>query len=91
MFKDHCLLTWQPPKQNGGSDVTGYHIERCLATTNRWMLVTKDDDVITGLEHQLGDLVEGNEYEFRIIAENKVGRGAPSVAVGPHMAKDPWG
>ena len=89
MRSDHCLLSWEPPKENGGTEVTGYYVERCLAGSSRWIKVAKDS--ITGLETRLDGLVEGNEYQFRIIAENKVGQGPPSSATKPCLAKDPWG
>ena len=34
--------------------------------------------------------MEGNEYQFRIVAENKVGEGHPGPASQPITAKDPW-
>lgn len=37
------------------------------------------------------DLVEDTEYEFRIIAVNKVGEGPPGPKSKPVLAKDPWG
>ncbi len=37
------------------------------------------------------DLIEESEYEFRIIAENKVGPGPPSSPSPPIKAKDPFG
>ena len=35
------------------------------------------------------DLVEGEEYEFRILAENEAGMSEPSVVSPPVVAKDP--
>ena len=39
---------------------------------------------------QSTDLFEGKEYEYRIIAENKVGQSQPSVPCQPFTAKNPW-
>ena len=35
-------------------------------------------------------MVEGNEYQYRIVAENKVGEGPPGPPSQPVLAKDPW-
>lgn len=89
MYKDHCLFTWQSPNNDGGSPVTGYFVERCMAPSARWMSVNKEPT--TGLETKVGDLIEDNEYQFRVSAENKIGRGPPSIPTKPALAKDPWG
>ena len=68
--------------------MTGYVIERRLAGSTRWVVANKKP--VTDVTTTLGDLVDGNEYEFRVIAENKVGQGAPSEPTKPLMAKDPW-
>ena len=88
MFNDHCTLSWQPPKEDGGAEVTGYVIERRLAGSTRWVVANKEP--VTDVTTTLGDLVDGNEYEFRVTAENKVGQGAPSEPTKPVLAKDPW-
>lgn len=33
------------------------------------------------------DLIEGNQYEFRVRAVNKAGQGEPSDATKPHIAR----
>ncbi len=38
----------------------------------------------------LQDLVETNEYTFRVIAENAAGQSKPSETLGPIIAKDPF-
>ena len=90
MFSTHCKLSWLPPVSDGGSDVTAYHIERRLTSGSCWLAAKwkKSADVT---EAEVLDLVDGNEYEFRVSAENKVGQGAPSDPTAPVMAKDPWG
>ena len=89
MYANHSVLSWLPPQQDGGAQVLGYHVERRIAPSSRWMLASKE--LIDELQTTVEDLVEGNEYEFRVIAENKVGQGAPSEATPAVMAKDPWG
>ena len=89
MYSDHCQLSWLPPTDDGGSDVIGYRIERRLVSGSCWLSASKDLCDVTKAE--VTDLVEGNEYEFRVSAENKVGQGPPSDPTSPRMAKDPWG
>ena len=84
--KTGCVVAWQPPKEDGGSPVTGYQVERCLAKTDRWLKISKGS--VTELKFTVSDLVEGNEYQFRISAENKVGVGPPSSPCPPFVAKD---
>ena len=89
IFKDHAQLSWKPPVEDGGTPVIGYHVERRLTSSARWMKVNKD--LVPELTFKAGDLIEDNEYEFRIMAENKVGVGPPSSPSKPVVAKDPYG
>ncbi|KAK3083483.1 hypothetical protein FSP39_023775 [Pinctada imbricata] len=83
-----CQLTWQPPANDGGSPVIGYHVERMSGYSPRWVRVTKD--LIDGTELSNTDLVEGNTYEFRVLAENKAGLSKPSQSTSPIRAVNPW-
>ena len=87
-FGDHITLTWQPPAFDGGSPVTGYYVERCVSTSTRWLKVTKE--AISELTFSDTEVIEDNEYSYRIMAENKVGVGAPCSPTKPVIAKDPW-
>ena len=87
-FKDSISIAWQPPEYDGGSPVTGYHVERRLTSSNRWLKVTKE--TLTTMTFKDTDVVEDNEYEYRIMAENKVGVGPPSEPTPPVKAVDPW-
>ena len=100
----HAQITWQPPAENGGTPITGYHIERrltsnarwitgyhierSLTSSARWMKVNKD--VVEELTFKVEELIEENEYEFRVMAENKVGVGPPSSPSKPVIANDPF-
>ena len=35
-------------------------------------------------------LIQDNEYEYRVMAENKAGVGPPSNTSQPFTARDPW-
>ncbi|KAM3923282.1 myosin-binding protein C, fast-type-like isoform 2-T2 [Leptodactylus fuscus] len=66
----NALLEWQPPKDNGNSDITGYTIQKADKKTMEWFTV---------YEHNrqprctVSDLIMGNEYYFRVYSENIVG------------------
>ena len=86
--KDSAVVTWKAPDSDGGSPITGYVVERSLATSARWLRVNKQS--VPDLKLKVEELVEDNEYIFRVIAENKVGPGEPSQPSKPVMARDPW-
>ena len=87
--KESCVLTWKPPAKDGGSPVTGYYIEKKQTTSQRWVKVKKAP--ISDLTYKVTDLDEGNDYEFRVMAENKVDVGPPSEPSKPITAKDALG
>ncbi|XP_068097301.1 myosin-binding protein C, fast-type-like isoform X3 [Hyperolius riggenbachi] len=66
----NALLEWQPPKDNGNSEITGYTIQKADKKTMEWFTV---------YEHNrqprctVSDLIMGNEYYFRVYSENIVG------------------
>ena len=84
-----CVVSWQPPTEDGGSPITGYHLERRAVTSNVWIKVNKE--ATPELTYHVKDLVESNEYVFRVSAENKAGVGPPSQPSEPVLAKNPWG
>ena len=47
-------------------------------------------ELVSVLTYNDKEIIEGNEYEYRICAENKVGVGPPSSPSKPITAKDPW-
>ena len=87
--KESCSLTWTAPESDGGSPVTGYFIERSTTQSTRWLRVNKQPEPET--TYEMTELIEDTEYEFRIVAVNKVGEGPPGPKSTPVKAKDPWG
>lgn len=84
--KSSIKLTWAVPGSDGGTPVTGYQIERCLADSTRWIRVGRS----TETSYADKEVVEDTTYLYRVIAENKVGPGPPCEPTQPVTAKDPW-
>lgn len=83
--KDHVDLKWTAPASDGGAPITGYIIEKRKKGTHKW---TKGKEIKgTATEGTCGDLDEGEEYEFRVIAVNKQGAGEPSDVSASVIAK----
>lgn len=89
MLSDTCVVSWKPPGSDGGSPVTGYHLERRTTTgTVRWVRVNKE--AVADLTLKVTDLLDGNDYEFRVAAENKAGIGEFSPPSQPVTVKSPY-
>ena len=54
----------------------------------RWIKASKKP--ITACQLKLDDLIEGNDYEFRVCAENEAGIGEASETTGKFVAKNPY-
>lgn len=87
--KTSVTLTWTPPKQDGGTKVTGYIVEKREKGRDRWVRINRSP--VREVTMSITELVEKNEYEFRVIAENKVGPGEPSSPSERIVAKAPYG
>ncbi len=86
--KTSCTIEFQPPAFDGGSPITGYIIERRQVATSRWLRCTKEPT--KQLANTINDLIDGLEYEFRIIAENLAGQSDPSEPSKSFIAKNPF-
>lgn len=75
--KDYVDLEWEQPINDGGSPITGYVIEKREKGSSRWIKAKELKEPVT--KGRADDLEEGVEYEFRIKAVNKAGKGAPSA------------
>lgn len=64
---------------NGGSELTGYIVEKRLATltTIKWTRVVTLDTHC--LQYCIDNLKEKSEYVFRVLAENAAGLSAPAT------------
>lgn len=87
--KDSALLTWKPPKDDGGCDVNAYIIERRDAKRTTWTKLATVDGVT--LDYRATNLIEGNQYHFRVIAENDVGQSEPLETSATVVPKSQYG
>lgn len=85
-------IRWEPPLSNGGSDLTGYVVEKRLATLSssiKWTRVVTLDAYCT--QYCIDNLKEKSEYVFRVLAENEAGLSAPatteSIVLKTHASK----
>ena len=68
---DNVTLAWDAPTSTGGSPITGYAIEKRDAARTNWMGTGNIGP--DRCEYNASRLFEGNEYFFRVAAENVVG------------------
>uniref|UniRef100_A0A8C5J9T8 Titin n=1 Tax=Junco hyemalis TaxID=40217 RepID=A0A8C5J9T8_JUNHY len=85
--KDSITLCWARPESDGGSEISGYVIERREKTSLRWIRVNKKP--VYDLRVKSSGLREGCEYEFRVYAENAAGLSLPSETTPLIKAEDP--
>ena len=89
MSRNTLDLSWSAPRDDGGAPITGYIIERRTTYSPRWSKVNRTP--LKGTETRLEDLMEGEEFEFRVVAVNEAGYGRPSDPTDPIRLKDPYG
>ncbi|OZC09937.1 hypothetical protein X798_03043 [Onchocerca flexuosa] len=75
--RNHVTLTWAPPIDDGGSKITGYIVESRELGIQSWRVVS--DYNVQQPEFTVPNLIEFHDYEFRITAVNKHGKGLPSL------------
>lgn len=85
---DSLTLFWQPPKDNGGADITNYVVEKREARSPTW---SKVSSYVTVPFCRIRNLTLGREYEFRVMAENQYGQSEPAVTSDPIKARHPFG
>uniref|UniRef100_A0A8C5FWE1 Titin n=1 Tax=Gadus morhua TaxID=8049 RepID=A0A8C5FWE1_GADMO len=78
--EDAVTVGWTMPLADGGSQITGYLIER-RHIGGKWIRVNKTP--CKDLRYRVLGLFEGNNYEFRVFAENIAGYSGPSPISDP--------
>lgn len=86
--REHINITWKAPEKNGGSPITGYHVELSEADTNKWMRINSRP--IKELRFKAEDgIIPEKQYVLRVRAINAVGVSDPSEISDKAFAKDP--
>lgn len=80
------ILNWSDPDDDGGSDLTGFIVERREPKMHTW----RQPIETAASKCEIVGIIEGQEYIFRVVAKNKYGCGPP-VDLGPICAADPQG
>jgi hypothetical protein len=87
------VLSWTPPTNNGGLNITGYNIQ---TSTNGTSWSPWGGNPVSGTGANITGLTNGTPYYFRVAAINSIGAGtysATSAAVTPAVltaAADPY-
>ncbi|XP_074863618.1 myosin-binding protein C, slow-type isoform X2 [Carettochelys insculpta] len=70
VWGENVALSWQPPKDNGNAAITGYTIQKADKKSMEWFTVIEHYHQTSAT---ITELIIGNEYYFRIFAENMCG------------------
>uniref|UniRef100_A0A8C4UH07 Titin n=1 Tax=Falco tinnunculus TaxID=100819 RepID=A0A8C4UH07_FALTI len=84
--KSTVTLAWEKPLHDGGSRLTGYVIEASKAGTERWLKVVTLKPTV--YEHTIISLNEGEQYLFRVRAQNQKGVSEPREIVTAVTVQD---
>jgi hypothetical protein len=77
--KKGVALTWKIPAEVNAGSITDYVVQYRLQGTTSWL--TFREGVSTARSAKVTGLATGRIYEFRVVAKNKAGGGAPSTVV----------
>uniref|UniRef100_A0A8C5SZI7 Myosin-binding protein C, fast-type n=1 Tax=Laticauda laticaudata TaxID=8630 RepID=A0A8C5SZI7_LATLA len=77
----NALVEWEPPKDDGNSEITGYSIQKADKKTMEWFTVYEHS---RPTRCTVSDLIMGNEYYFRVYSENICG-----LSEQPGIPKNP--
>lgn len=87
--KSTVSLSWARPRDDGGSRVTGYYVERREVSTEKWVRHNKTH--ITTTMYNVTGLIPDAEYIFRVVAQNDIGKSEPGPVSESVVCKDPFG
>uniref|UniRef100_A0A3Q2Q9H1 Titin n=1 Tax=Fundulus heteroclitus TaxID=8078 RepID=A0A3Q2Q9H1_FUNHE len=83
---DSITISWNPPDYDGGCPIKNYTVEKRDTSTTTWMVVSQN---LARTKIKAGRLKTGSEYQFRIAAENRYGKG-PALQTECIVAQYPY-
>ena len=83
-------LTWSPPDNDGGAEITNYVVEYRLEGAYKWTTANVEETIALP-SYTVSKLKTDAVYEFRVAAENKAGVGPASDPSVPIRVKEPLG
>ena len=86
VFEDRCKVEYKLPKDDGGSPITHYIIEKMDVEIGTWVACGKATELwcdVIGLEKL-------HEYQFRVKAVNSEGESEPLEGLDSIIAKNPF-
>ena len=86
IFADRCKLSWKEPRDDGGSPITHYIVEKMDLANNTWVACGKSTELNCAIE----GLEELHEYQFRVKAINSEGESEPLEGTDTVIAKNPF-
>lgn len=86
---DSITLSWTKPRNDGGSPISGYLIEKRKVGEPKWTRATAAP--VPDLTHKVPGLTENQQYEFRVCAVNAAGESPWSSASDGIYARPPPG
>lgn len=81
------IVSWKEPANDGGDTILGYMVEKRETKEVNWAKLNRRPLLERTIE--AGGLIEGAEFEFRVIALNRAGLGKPSDPSIAMFANDP--
>ena len=74
---EFAVLSWRRPEHDGGARLRGYMVEKREVGDEFWQKCTQAPSPSTSLN--VGNMIEGRKYEFRIYAVNDAGNSEPAL------------
>ena len=84
--KNSVTFTWKPPRNDGGSPVIGYFIEK--KRQNEPAFVLHNKEICPSMTMTVEGLEEDWSYEFRIKCANLMGESEPSIPLNVVIQDD---
>lgn len=84
---ESCVVNWQPPEDDGGTDITNYIVEKRESGSTAWQLINSS---VKRTTIHVSHLTKYMQYTFRVSAENRFGVSKPTESE-TIVAEHPFG